>query len=73
MDIEHAQDRLRRVAQAVTERSEPEAVSRLLERLSTDQDAAALRDALVLAGAASVLHDVRCNAKAGEARGAPTC
>jgi len=63
MLIAQAQDRLRRVARAVTEASEAEAVSRLLERLSTDADATALRDALVLAGAAATLRDVRETAR----------
>ena len=54
-----ARDRLVRVARHVTEQSEPEAVARLLERLTADPDAEALRDALVLAGAAAMLRAVR--------------
>jgi hypothetical protein len=55
-----ARDRLIRVARAVNEGSEPEAVSRFLEKLTADPDAEALRDALVVAGAAAVLRAVRC-------------
>lgn len=55
MTPEAANDRLQRVAAAVAERSEPEAVSRFLERLSVLPDAEELRAALVLAGARAVL------------------
>lgn len=56
---EAAGARLHRVARGVTDASEPEAVSRFLERLSADPDAEELRAALVLAGAAAVLREAR--------------
>jgi hypothetical protein len=51
--------RLTRVARAVAEPSEVEAVARLLERLAAHDDAAELRDALVVAGAAALIREVR--------------
>jgi hypothetical protein len=59
MTPEAARDRLRRVAIAVTEASEPEAVVRFLEKISAHEEAEELRAALVLAGAAAVLNEVR--------------
>lgn len=52
-----AAERLRRVAAAITETSEPEAISRLLERLAARDDAEELRAALVLAGARALLRE----------------
>lgn len=59
MTPEFARDRLRRVAVAVTEASEPEAVARFLERLSADESAEELRAALVLAGAEAIVREAR--------------
>jgi hypothetical protein len=50
-----AQDRLRRVAAAVVEGSEGEAVSRFLEKLSVRDDGQELRDALVVEGARALI------------------
>jgi hypothetical protein len=57
MTPEAARDRLRRVALAVTEASEPAAVARFLERLAAQEDAEELRAALVLAGALALLRE----------------
>jgi hypothetical protein len=56
---EAARDRLRRVAAAVVETTEPEAVARFLERLAAEEDAEELRAALVLAGAEAVVRESR--------------
>lgn len=50
-------DELQRAAQRVTEETEDAAVSRLMERLSSRDDAAVLRDALTLLGARALVAD----------------
>ena len=55
MTPEAARARLDRVASAITETSEAEAIARFLERVSVLPDAEQLRAALVLAGARAVL------------------
>ena len=54
-----ARERLRRVAAAVVEASEPEAVARFLERLAAQEDPEQLRAALVEVGAEAVLRESR--------------
>ena len=51
--------KVRRVAAGITEPSELAAIDKLLERLTAHEDAQALRDALIVVGAATVLREER--------------